>query len=71
MGQLSGAVKRTKWRGLIRNVCVAAGNAAKHFGPGTEENTRLRERLGGFASGDDPLLAEHAQWALRKLETGA
>jgi epoxyqueuosine reductase len=65
------AVRRTKWRGLVRNACIAAGNAARIYGPGTPQNTRLREKITPFAESDDPLLAEHARWALEQLAPSA
>ena len=58
------AVRRTKWRGMIRNACIAAGNsaAASVTGAGL-----LRERLRHIAASPDTLLAEHAQWALAQF----
>jgi epoxyqueuosine reductase len=52
-------VKRAKRRGLLRNVALALGN--------TRDRSRapLLERL---AADEDPLVREHALWALRKLE---
>jgi epoxyqueuosine reductase len=62
-------VKRTKWRGLVRNVCIALGNSGLHAGePRYEE---IRARLGQLAAGGDAMVAEHAQWALHRLETSA
>jgi epoxyqueuosine reductase len=62
------AVRRTKWRGLIRNACVAAGNAAAlRRGPDTPESARIRERLSALAASDDAIIAEHASWALARL----
>ena len=52
------AVKRTKWRGLLRNTLVAMGNSA---------HQRFRPLLERFAAGADSLLAEHARWALARL----
>ncbi len=52
-------VKRAKRRGLLRNVAVAIANAgdATHRAP--------LERL---ALDQDPLVAEHARWALERLD---
>ncbi len=52
-------VKRTKWRGLLRNVAVALGN--------TRDPAHLTalERL---ARNEDPVVREHAEWARRRLE---
>jgi epoxyqueuosine reductase len=52
------ALRRTKWRGLLRNALVAAGNSG---------DPTLAPALAGHAAGDDPLLAEHARWALERL----
>jgi epoxyqueuosine reductase len=59
------AVKRAKWRGIVRNACVALGNS----GLGRESAAygrvvALLERLGASA---EPLIAEHAHWALARL----
>ncbi len=58
-------VKRTKWRGMMRNVCVALGNSKLQRGtPAHQRSTELLSRL---ASAGDALIAEHASWALAKL----
>ena len=59
------AVKRAKWRGLVRNACVALGNS--RLVRGTAAYTRVVTLLERLASSDDSLLAEHARWALRRL----
>jgi len=51
-------IKRIKLRKLKRNVCVALGNV------GTKEDIPALKRI---ASGEDSLLVEHAQWALREI----
>jgi epoxyqueuosine reductase len=59
------AVKRAKWRGLVRNACVALGNSRV-----PRENAaypRIARVLEGLASSDDALIAEHARWALARL----
>ena len=53
------ALRRAKQRGLVRNALVAAGNSG---------DLALRPHLERHASGADPLLAEHARWALARLE---
>jgi epoxyqueuosine reductase len=59
------AVKRAKWRGVVRNACVALGNS------GVERDSDAHRRVVGLlerlADGDDPLIAEHARWALTRL----
>jgi epoxyqueuosine reductase len=52
-------VKRAKRRGLLRNVAVALGNA------GDASRRPLLERMAGDA---DPVVADHAAWALRRLD---
>jgi epoxyqueuosine reductase len=52
------ALRRTRYRGLLRNALVAAGNA---------HDPTLAPRIRRHAEGADPLLAEHARWALGRL----
>jgi len=52
-------------RYLRRNALVALGNVAA---PGDRQ---ARSVLSAFAAGDDPLLAEHASWALTRLDARA
>ena len=58
-------VKRTKWRGLLRNACVAAGNSGLR--PGEPRYTEIRGKLAEIAASPDAILAEHARWALARL----
>jgi len=51
-------VKRTKRRGFLRNVCVALGNT------GGPEDLPALERA---AHDPEPLIAEHAQWAIQRI----
>jgi epoxyqueuosine reductase len=60
------AVRRTKWRGLIRNACVAAGNFG--FAPSHPEHAEIVRRLQRLAASEDSLIAEHAQWALGRIQ---
>ena len=58
-------VKRAKWQGLVRNACVALGNANIERGSAAHSRvTLLLERLG---ASEDALIAEHARWALGRL----
>nr|MBA3272475.1 tRNA epoxyqueuosine(34) reductase QueG [Chthoniobacterales bacterium] len=52
-------IKRIKRRGLLRNVCVALGNV------GTREDLPALRRA---AFDPEPLIAEHATWAIRRIE---
>ena len=59
-------VKRAKWRGLVRNACVALGNAqlSPRDSPASRRALATLERL---ATSDDALIADHARWALARL----
>ena len=63
------AVKRAKWSGLVRNACVALGNAAGGLAP--KARARMGVLLTRLASSENAVIAEHAGWALGKLETTA
>jgi epoxyqueuosine reductase len=59
------AVKRAKWRGMVRNSCVALGNSGLERGSSAHQRViGLLERL---VRNDDAVIAEHAHWALRRL----
>ena len=51
-------IKRIKRRGFLRNVCVAMGNV------GTVEDLTALERA---AADPEPLIAEHAAWATKRI----
>jgi epoxyqueuosine reductase len=55
-------IKRIKRRGLLRNVCVALGNV------GTPEDLPALERA---AIDPEPLIAEHATWAIERIRLRA
>ena len=59
------AVKRAKWRGLVRNACVALGNSK--LAPGSAAHARVWKLLKRLASGEDELIADHARWALARI----
>lgn len=52
-------IKRVKRRGLLRNVCVALGNVGS-----AEDLPALR----AAAADPEPLIAEHARWAIGRIE---
>ena len=60
------AIKRTKWKGLVRNACVALGNAS--IVPGSEVHDRLLTLLAKLAESDDAGIASSAQWALSRIQ---
>ena len=61
------AIRRTKWRGLLRNACIAAGNALARS-KGFREMAGLRTQLEKLAASRDDLIAQHAQWALAQSD---
>jgi len=52
------ALRRARYRGLLRNALVVAGNVG---------NADLIPRIRALAASDDDLVAEHARWALARL----
>jgi epoxyqueuosine reductase len=60
------AVKRAKYQGIVRNACVALGNAAPRLAPAARE--RARTLLVRLSASPDVGIAEHAAWALAQLE---
>jgi len=59
------AVKRAKWRGLVRNACVALGNS--RIARGSDAHARIVALLKRLAVSDDGLIAEHALSAMERL----
>jgi epoxyqueuosine reductase len=59
------AIKRAKWRGLVRNACVALGNS--RIARESAAYQRVTLLLSRLADADDTLIAEHARWALARL----
>lgn len=53
-------VKRAKYQGMRRNAAIAMGNS------GNSEHIPVLKDL---ANDEDPIVAEHARWALRQLST--
>ena len=53
-------ILRTKRRGLLRNVCVALGNVG---------DKSALPHLQKAASDTEPLIAEHARWAMERLQS--
>lgn len=51
------AIRRAKYRGFLRNVCVAMGNSG---------DPKFTPELRRLAAHPDPLVSEHAHWALNQ-----
>jgi epoxyqueuosine reductase len=54
-------IKRVKYRGWLRNLCVAMGNS---------RDSRFLPWLEAAAQHPDPIVREHAAWAVRRLQGG-
>jgi epoxyqueuosine reductase len=60
------AIKRAKWRGLIRNTCIAVGNSGLQRG--TEVSDRMLVLLHRISASQDALIAESALWAISRIQ---
>jgi len=60
------AMKRTKWRGLARNACIALGNA--NLEKGSVEHRRIVSLLRRLEGSQEPAISESARWALARIE---
>jgi epoxyqueuosine reductase len=58
-------LRRARRGGLLRNLCLALANQGDALGNQGDE--RAREVLARLARDADPLVAEHARWALTRL----
>ena len=61
------AMKRAKRVGLVRNACIAIGNAA--IRKDREECTRIATLLQRLAEAEDIGVAESARWALSRIQS--
>ena len=61
------ALKRAKWRGLLRNVCIALGNSR----PGPGRRWRVLSLLSRLACSEEPTISESAQWAISRIQDRA
>jgi len=59
-------IKRTKWRGLVRNACIALGNSAVRRG--TASHARISALLERLAGSREQVIAESARWALSRIQ---
>jgi len=60
------AIKRTKWKGLVRNACIALGNT--RLTPDAPERGRILALLQRLAGSAEPAIAESARWALGRIQ---
>jgi epoxyqueuosine reductase len=60
------AIKRAKWRGLVRNACVAVGNSG--LSRETPTHGRILALLGRLSASQDAVVAESALWALSRIQ---
>jgi epoxyqueuosine reductase len=59
-------IKRTKWQGFIRNVCVALGNSKLPGDLAAFE--RVSSVLTRLAASADPVISESAHWAISRIQ---
>jgi epoxyqueuosine reductase len=59
-------IKRAKWRGLVRNACIAAGNS--NLRVGSASHARICDSLKKLAACGDAILAASARWALSRIQ---
>jgi epoxyqueuosine reductase len=60
------SIKRAKWRGLVRNACIALGNSGL-----TVESSAYPEALNSLeklSESPDGVIAESARWALSRIQ---
>jgi len=62
-------VKRAKWRGLVRNACIALGNSrATVNAQDADDRQATLDLLANLSSSPEPVIAESAQWALSRIQ---
>jgi len=61
------AMKRAKWRGLVRNACNALGNSRPASGAAGDE--RIASLLEQLTTSQEPVIAESARWALARIKS--
>lgn len=61
------AVKRTKWRGLVRNACIALGNGLAQSGADSNWRNQVKILLERLSGSDAKEIADAARWALGRL----
>jgi epoxyqueuosine reductase len=61
------SIKRTKWRGIVRNACIALGNS--NVTPDNPAYARIRATLNRLAESPEIHVMESAQWALSRIQS--
>jgi epoxyqueuosine reductase len=59
------AMKRAKWKGIVRNACIALGNAGLRRSK--LEHSGAVNTLERLAKSEDKVIAESAEWALSRI----
>ena len=59
-------IKRTKWRGLVRNACIALGNSGLRRS--MANHARLIQLLERLETSTEQIIAESARWALSRIQ---
>ncbi len=59
-------IKRTKWRGLVRNACIALGNSSLRRS--TVAQARIIQLLERLETSREKVIAESARWALSRIQ---
>jgi epoxyqueuosine reductase len=62
-------IKRTKWQGLIRNVCIALGNSKLPHDSSVVQ--RISIVLTRLAASPNMVISESAQWAISRIQANA
>jgi epoxyqueuosine reductase len=60
------AIKRTKHRGIVRNACIALGNAK--FERGEDAHREAVAVLQRLSESNDAVISESALWALARIQ---
>src|SRR5271157_5127069 len=60
------AMKRTKWKGLVRNACIALGNT--RLAPDAPERGPILALLHRLAESAESAIADSARWALGRIQ---
>src|SRR5260370_16817559 len=59
------AIKRAKWRGIVRNACIALGNSSVQRGTAT--HARINALLERLTPSPDAAIPDHARSALARF----